>query len=310
MPGHLIHVGFPKAGSTALSAWFEAHPQLVYAPNGIGGYYHAFEIGARAAAAGPGTDAPLWQVTSAEALSMPRVSDAPSMTHDVLSRRAVPLAEARRQVCAILKRLCPGATILIVTRGFKSAARSGYSQYVRTGGRLKPGEALAERFEVDTQYDYDAVIDLYTRAFGPDNLLVLPYELLRDDPAAFARELEERLGVEASPPIASLNVSLSPAAIQWYRRLSVVVAGVCRLFGRRVGERLYALYVAQIAGDRLRAPARLLGRLLPGLSGAVEVTDGDVEHMRGRASTLAERPLYALYAREYLNERPPTGQSS
>jgi|GEM_PF-5080405 len=47
MRGHLIHIGFPKSGSTFLQEWFRQHPQLFYAPGGLGGFYNVYEIPGR-----------------------------------------------------------------------------------------------------------------------------------------------------------------------------------------------------------------------------------------------------------------------
>ena len=308
MPGHLIHIGFPKAGSTALAAWFAAHPQVDYRPDGIGGYYGAFELAARAA--GPPAEPPLWQVTSSEALSVPRTSDAPSAQEDPPPRRAVSLVESRRRVCETLRRLSPDATILIVTRGIRGRAASGYSQYVRMGGRLLPGETLAERSEPELERDPDSVIELYRDAFGPDRVIVMPYELLRDDPERFVRLLEERLGLDASPPLPALNIALAPEAIYWYRVLSIAVAAGSRVLGRRVGGRLFRRYVALIARDRLSVLARAADRLLPGRRIPINFPDEALERFRGDASSLAELPLYEPYAREYLNDSPPPRPTS
>ena len=308
MPGHLIHIGVPKAGSTALAAWFAAHPQVDYRPNGIGGYHGAFELAV--SAAGPPTEPPLWQVTSSEALSVPRTSDVPSADEDPPPRRAVPLVESRRRVCETLRRLSPGATILIVTRGFRGMAVSGYSQYVRMGGRLLPGEVLAERYEPTEEWDSDSLIELYRDAFGRDRVIVMPYEVLRDDPDRFVRLLEERLGLGASPPLPALNVALAPEAIYWYRVLSIAVAAVSRVLGRRVGGRLFRRYVALIARDRLSVLARVADRLLPGRRVPLDFPDEAFERFRGSASSLAELPLYEPYAREYLNEAPPPSATS
>ena len=38
MTGHLIHIGYAKAGSSFLRSWFAQHPQLAYAEGGIAGF--------------------------------------------------------------------------------------------------------------------------------------------------------------------------------------------------------------------------------------------------------------------------------
>lgn len=299
MPGHLIHVGFPKAGSTALGAWFESRPELAYAPNALAGHYHAFELASSAAAA---PDPPLWHVTSAESFSAPRATD------DPLAGAAPPgvasMSEARRRVCATLAGLFPQATILVVTRGFRAILLSVYSQYVKSGGTLGP-QVLAQAHGADVAelLDYDAVVAMYEEAFGAPNVIVLPYELLRDDPAAFVAQLEARLALPARDGLVPRrNVALSPGGLAWHRRLSVLVGAAARVLPARLGARLFRVYVALTRGDRLRRPLELVERVVPGsrdpqLSVPAELLEG----FRGRAASLAGRPFYDRYASDYLN---------
>ena len=69
MARHLIHVGYPKTGSTFLQAWFERHPELRYSPGGLGGFHSVYEI-ARLSSRG----AYKYYVTSCEELSTPHES--------------------------------------------------------------------------------------------------------------------------------------------------------------------------------------------------------------------------------------------
>src|SRR5262249_13996826 len=70
MTGHLIHIGYAKAGSTFLRSWFAQHPQLAYAPGGIAGFRDVYSM--VEASASPGLQ-PLYRVTSAEAFATPVV---------------------------------------------------------------------------------------------------------------------------------------------------------------------------------------------------------------------------------------------
>jgi hypothetical protein len=65
MQRHLVHVGYPKAGSTTLQAWFESRPELVFADDGIGGVTSAKWIASQVAVM---DGVPRWVVTSAERL--------------------------------------------------------------------------------------------------------------------------------------------------------------------------------------------------------------------------------------------------
>ena len=130
MTGHLIHIGFAKAGSTFLRSWFAQHPQLAYAPGGVAGFRDVYSMVQASASPGP---QPLYRVTSAEALATP-VADfgRDSFDYEAIQRNPMPDAQAR--ACDLLAHLFPTAHILIVTRGFRSMMLSTYSQYLRTGG--------------------------------------------------------------------------------------------------------------------------------------------------------------------------------
>lgn len=304
MPGHLIHIGFPKAGSTALGGWFDAHPQLEYAPDAIAGCHDAFGIGARAAA----RETAGWYVTSAENLSTPRMSDDPRLRAPAAPGRRASLPEARERVCRSLALLFPAATILIVTRGFRGQILSGYSQYVKSGGTL-PFPALFSREgrderEGDGWLDYDATVALYEDAFGAEQVIVLPYELLRDEPRRFIAVLEERMALEpGAAPLPARNRSLSPAGMYWHRRASALVLAARRALPRRAGDRLLAEYVRRTRADRLLRPVETLERVLPGTrSSDLDVPPELLDVVRGRASGLAPRPFFDRYAAEYLNE--------
>jgi hypothetical protein len=291
MTGHLIHIGYPKAASTFLQRWFERHPQLAYKGGGIAGFQNVYEIVKQGVAPRQGI---LYRVTSYEALLAPNRRAAKI----VPDYRGFDFTGAQRSVCAILSSLFPNARVLIVTRGFRSIILSAYSQYVRSGGEA----TLESRLAAGTQlrrgkWQYDALIDLYAKAFGAENVIVLPYELLRDDSDAFLRALEERLGLEhfAGYRDERFNPSLSPVELYWYPRLTRAVRKL------PVGARLRRLYARAAFVNRFRIPIAVLQRLRPGQPVTAElIPDEAVNAFRGQAESLRGNPLYAPYARDYL----------
>ena len=303
MAGHLIHVGYPKAGSTFLQEWFARHPELRYAPAGLGGFrdvYELCQVGGRRCR---------YYVTSFEGISSPYTGTGRASFEEGGKRGGLPdrIKDAQAEVCAVLKTLYPGSRVLIVTRGFRDIALSGYSRYVSAGGVLHLVEMcryFADRLgeDVHDQYDFDYLIRLYADAFGRENLIVLPYELLRDDQPRFVRVLEERLElehVEIDP--GRVNASLSPEELYWYPVISRAVLGAASRLGPRRRERVYRWYVRRTEDNRLRSLVGLLSRLRPGR----KVTRADFpdelqSHCRGKASLLRDDPLYAPYAAEYL----------
>jgi len=291
MTGHLIHIGYPKAGSNFLRRWFAGHPQLAYVEGGIAGFRSVYDVVTEGAKPRPGIRC---RVTSSEGLSAPH-PDSGSLGIDY--NPGYDFDAAQTEVCERLAALFGSAQVLIVTRGFRSMILSSFSQYARTGGDIPFEEQLATgRFE-SAPWNYDALIARYAKAFGEQNVIVLPWELLRDDAAAFTRVLEERLGLDhfAGSP-ARLNPSLSPVELYWYPRLTR------RLRALPIGPRLRALYVRGAFRNRFRWPIAVLQRLRPGAPVTADaIPDRVLETFRGKAESLRANPLYAPYARDYLH---------
>ena len=300
-PGHLIHIGYPKSASNALRHWFAAHPQLEFVDGGLAGFRDVYQIARDGAEPRPGI---LYRVTSSEGLAIPH----PNFGRPSADYSQVVESDAERDqaaACAILRSLFPAAHVLIVTRGFASAIRSGFSQFIRTGG--DPAEfglvQAAGRRAIDAARhprNYDRLVGLYRGAFG-DRVIVLPYELFRDDSEAFVAEIERRLGLAHCPAPADLvNPSLSEAELAWYPRLARLIRGLP--VGARTRRRLLGAYARAAARDRLRPLARLLQRLRPAPPLAVLLDDGITEPFLGRAECLRDEPCYARYAEDYLLE--------
>src|SRR6185436_17922767 len=143
--------------------------------------------------------------------------------------------------------------------GFRSMCLSSYSQYVRSGGENTFEQLLADA-RTAGPWDYDALIRLYAAAFGEGHVIVMPYELLRDDGEAFTRALEARLGLSQHRAIAAdrINPSLSPVEMYWYPRLTRAVRAL------PIGRPLRSLYLRGAFANRLRLPIAILQRLRPG----------------------------------------------
>lgn len=305
MTQHLIHIGWPKAGSSFLQAWFARHPELRYVPNGIAGFHDVLGM-ARV------LDEPFrYLVTSAEQLAVPPVPGGMAVREGDV-RPAAPIAVRQEAVCGLLKTLFPGSRILIVTRGFRSLLRSGHSQAVRMGLAMSLDARLASfRGQPDTGADrhhhFDHVIGLYRAAFGEENVIVLPFELIRDDEARFLEILEERLGLShAGIRIGPVNESLTPEELYWYPVISRAVSGAASMLGERAHGAVHRRYAWFTLHNRLRPLVGVLSRIQPGRG----VTEADFPpgyglHCKGNADSLRDDPLYAPYAAEYLWTEDP-----
>jgi len=296
MTRHLIHVGFPKSGSTFLQRWFATHPQLAYTEGGIAGFTSVWDIARQAVTA----DEPRWRVTSAEALSMPHADAGrplADMTHEYGPMRA-----PQRQVCELLGALFPQASVLIVTRGFASMVLSSYSQFVRTGGQLsfegfcRMGVGAPAK---EDGWDYDHVLDGYRRQFGAAATLVVPYELLREDAVRFVRVIEEWLDLDSRPVHAApVNAAISPIEMAWYPRLTKAVRRVP--LPPKVGRRVEARYLAAAADNRYAGAIAFLQRLRPLPPVTLEPLRDLKDMFAGRSESLRGNALFEPYADEYF----------
>jgi hypothetical protein len=294
MTGHLLHIGYPKTASNFLRLWFAAHPQLAFSDGGIAGFHNVYEVVRNAAR--PAGDL-RYRVTSSESLATPHpaVGRGEGFTMPVEVR----MPQAQAAACALLAGLFPNARVLIVTRGFRALIPSLYSQALRTG-RTYPFAEFCANLQLGVRenrdgWDYSTLIAMYDRAFGAANVLVLPYELLRDDAAAFTGALEQWLGLDHLPPLAQRpNPALSPAELYWYRALTLAAA---RMGSSRLGARVTRAALR----NELRAPIRLLQRLRPRARIDIPPPPEElIEAYRGRGEALRGRPLFAPYVADYL----------
>lgn len=304
MTPHLIHIGYPKTGSTYLQWWFTDNPNVAFVPPGFGGVRDIYEISRL------GVELPRpveLRVTSFEGLAAPHRSFGHEII-DHLDLGSVPMPQAQEQVCAMLADLFPNAHILLVTRGFRALIFSVYSQVVRGAGGLRLAELceMLKRLPLSgsNPFDYDFVLATYRKAFGSENVLCLPYEMLRADPGGFTSVLEERYGMTPfSPTFGRVNESLSGTELRWYPRIARCVRS---LRPRRLSDALFRRYASIAMVNRLRRPIRLLDRIWPSRPVTIDMVPEDVvQAFRGRAESLADNPFYAPFRQAYLIDGMP-----
>jgi len=298
MAGHLIHIGYPKTGSTYLQRWFAANPQLGYAEWGIAGFENVFAAAASAVGAPPVS----YRVTSFEGFATPLAS---FMIFDARRPdRLIPTRQARSELCRTLSELFPNAKILLVTRGFRELVLSSYSELVRGGLECSFRQFcgfLAELIRSgENPFDFDFLIGLYEQAFGEANLIVLPYELLRREPGAFLAELEKRLELEPGPALTErVNPSFSAEELYWYPRIARFLRSLPVSEHRRL--RLFGWHVAAARRNRFQPLIRLLAHLRPSCAvTADDVPPALIRMFAGKSERLRLLPLYDDFGPEYL----------
>ncbi len=114
------------------------------------------------------------------------------------------------EVARRIKAVLPDARIVIVIRAQASAIAASYVQYVRGGGTHGPTRYLhPARFLTGARrhaykapgfafehFEYDRLIVHYDALFGPQNVLVLPFEALRVDPRSFLTAYAHAAGLQ------------------------------------------------------------------------------------------------------------------
>ena len=297
MANILIHIGYAKAGSTYLQQWFHSHPGMYFQPvQHANGFFNAWEMARFAQNAG---QAPENFVLSCEGISLWEGN-----AHILGYRGTVPYNYRNYQdvICEMLYRLYPTAKTLIVTRGYTTIFKSIYAEYISKSGTFTFREILAENpGMLDTLLDYSFVIELYRKKFGPDNVIVLPYELLRDDASAFLSIIEQQLNItdkfEFNPGI--VNAAPDDKMLYVIRRVSLLVYGLLKPLPPHLGTKLYSRYMKLVVDRRLL-------NLFNGLSKinnkkiSLDGIDEMVASMKGKAGIFRNEPLYQPYLKEYL----------
>lgn len=286
---HLIHIGYPKSGSSYLQNWFRNHPQMRYVEGGFAGAANIHDFVSQAF---DDDTAYRWRVTRDEGLSVPNRDFGRPPGSAWPSSAEVRAAQFR--ACERLATLFPTAHILIVTRGFRTALLSSYSQYVRRGGDVDFALYQAG-YPTFAPLNYDALIAAYRSAFG-DRVTVLPYEMLATDRHAFLRELEARLGIERFDGSAlRINQALSGTELRWYPRIARLVYRLprwCDFVRRR--------YLRAVFDNRLRRPIAVLDRIWPcePVTDALLLNDW-LRPMTEQAKHLVTEPLFGPFVSEY-----------
>ncbi|MEQ1689472.1 MAG: sulfotransferase [Sphingopyxis sp.] len=294
MTEHLIHIGYPKTGSNFLRRWFEMHPQLAYTLGGIAGYQNVYAMVRDIA--GTATP-PLAHVTSAEAFVTPHISfGLEQVDHDAAVQNMLTSQLAGSK---LLSGLFPNAHILLVTRGFRAMALSTYSQTARDGTPSSLEKFCRDITRVNL-LDYDAVIAYYRAAFGADRVIILPYELLRDNPSAFLRKISDIFGMyELAPPPHRDNPSLSGVEMAWYPRISGAIRALP--LPKQIIHALTRVYDKLCHTNRLRRLIKLLQWVHPiAPVGESDITDAMLSSKIKAPASLRHDPNYQAYLADYF----------
>lgn len=189
----IIHIGFPKTGSTYLQSYFESHPSIHHNRSRFNSYVNTGHI----------SDEIIEELYPDEKIDI--------LSEELLSIWSGDISKVKFQsynmeydfeihqknTAEQLNLIFPKAKILIVTRGFQSLFNSLYSQYILTGGTNSKKKFSKESEEIILKlYNYNKVIDLYSSLFSKDQLIVLPFEWLQENPNEFLIYLEKIFNID------------------------------------------------------------------------------------------------------------------
>lgn len=258
-PRLLVHVGVPKSGTTSLQfGAFPSHPDIRY----LGKPFYDEGFGYEGSLATAELIDSLWKHDELEfdpALARQRFDRGirPRLggeTLAVLSEEGLSQASAadRCLTAQRLAALCQGVecSILITVREQKRALFSGH-QWIYTRRLTSLGFAdwiewcrsyssyygCFNDFPL-RQYRYARLVETYVEWFGRDRVLVLPMEMLAQEPATFYSRLEDFAGIRrfwatpACPPMPVENRSPGRLGIRYQR----LVKGLRHLGLRLRGE--------------------------------------------------------------------------
>lgn len=285
----VIHIGYPKAGSTFLQQYFSAHPQITYSGNMLVNYKRTGEILVQL----PENDINKTIVISEEQLSVWQgkldIVGVKFLDYDI--------EQHQKTVAEKLHTLYPAAKILIVPRGFAAALQSTYSQYISIGGILNFNNFQQQFGSIFARfYNYNYLIPVYKQLFGDENVLILPFEWLKENPEAFTRYMEQQLAFTPLPVTTTIyNQSLQAGQLNSYLQLSNKLYRLIKPLPKGAQQLIYGTYVYWLYQRKLNW---LAGKA--GLPDPLVLQDNTLQLFRGNATVFKNEQLFQPYLKEYL----------
>ncbi|MES2622491.1 MAG: hypothetical protein V4615_16690 [Bacteroidota bacterium] len=292
----LIHIGYPKAGSTYLHEWFTSHPCMLYNTHAISGFYHTHDLARYAESSSYIHDC---FVLSNEDLSVWK-GDVDIV--GIKNARFYDVKNYQENLSETLHRIYPEAKVLIVTRGYTTYFQSLYSQYVSSGGALSFDDFKSKFGSVfPDAYDYTFIVSLYRKIFGSENVILLPFELLKDNPTEFTAAIEEQIGIKERFKYKTerVNASFDKKILFAYRRISSGLVKLVSPLPYSWQKMIYGFYIQCLNKKRPHPWMEILGKWMNTdikMGGVEEI----LESLKGKSEILRNEKLYQPYLKEYL----------
>ena len=206
---NLIHIGLHKTGSTALQNAWSARQDINLCWQNISPFFEKinnidccdglestslnFEHTAKKAKC---------NVYSSEVLSTCRLGK-----NDIYAQ--------------VLKNKVPQAIILLVVRSPISWLFSLYKQYIQEGGEKHfQGFIQAKEYDISYSASINNLYNIWSYHYGEENILILPFEMLKKEPERFSLLLQQKIGVDIVNQLPNVNQSISDTELEFMRSVS------------------------------------------------------------------------------------------
>lgn len=293
----LLHIGYIKSGSTYLQHWFEKHPAMLYKYNALGGFSNTEDLSWYAQREEPMHEC---YVISSELLSVwPGNADVVGMRSGI---QGYDVKQYQQKLCDMLHALYPTGKVLIVTRGYTTLFSSMYAQYVFNGGTYNFQEFFKSMTgSTPHLFDYSHIVRLYRERFGKSNVIVLPYELLRDNPEGFTATVERELEIQHTFTFTKekINAMRSKKVLKAHLTVSNMLYKAVQPLPYKARKMVYGLYMKQNYAGKLKWVFNVVAKVQ---NKEIDLGDvsGQVHIFEGRAELLRTESLYQPYLKEYL----------
>lgn len=288
----LIHIGYPKSGSSFLSDWFQNHPSFIFKEFSITGFKNTGDIIKES-------------ITRTETnfkycvLRDMRFS----ATEEVKELNGID--EYQEKVCKFLHNLYPESKILIVTRGYESALKAFYSQYIKKGG-YKHFQEYADYITNNkwSIFNYNFLINTYINYFGKENVIVLPFELLKEDASLFINKIETELQLKNHFYFNKVkNKSLTNEELFFYRYFSGMIFNSKKI-NKQIGNLMYKYYTKILNRTKIENKnnylIKLLSKIFKNKFEKTDVKQETFDQLKGNASSVKKYPVFSKYLTSYL----------
>ncbi len=166
-----------------------------------------------------------------------------------------------QQIAERIHSVFPQAKILITIREQASIILSEYRHYIKLGGTatisqfmgIEKNENSGPIYRLEN-FEYHLPIKHYQELFGAENVLVIPFELLKQDKKLFGRKLLDFFGIENEPNYTqkAKNIGIFGVRLIVQRRFNMIIK---RSKGETFIPKLPWLLACKIAAD--------IGQLFP-----------------------------------------------